>query len=802
MIEIDVCVPIIAAILGIGYPILLQVVINLEEKYNSNLIVELFKSEPENKILTATLLFALSSAILVLLNRPPWFDLGVLNVITENSAVLFLIFFTIVLVITFFFFLNKVLVYNSKNKFIIYLIKKHSTPETNRNHITRISTQLANYLIKAKRFLRLDKQAIKVSGINSLLNKSSKTVRKKPKKSDPQEVLFRAISELLYNSIKKQDKESSQTISRFIYDAFLKQRELSLNKPVEYPSEYYELTYKTTEELVLISDNRLLFLESRSVGAIWLLGEMKDFEISELTYLRLWSNLILPVTYKKDNMIISFWETANQYFTYNLRRIDFEYKGGQITNNDLVTKRNQARIRFLEFTYALGALLLYKKRYKCIARMFNFTNSIPPKSELLPSSMEDIINLYIKFRDPYDINYPWIFSKYYFPEIEGLIADYVVKNWICTYLAVLLIRQYSIVPYLITMTPLQFPPIPATQRERKVWLDNLDHLAKLVEDVLQDHELLDVLDYKFLTREWCQQNNKTYPSDFVKQLKTNVNIEYEKHEVEQDISSSKVDNFYSSTQKLLPTVFNLYNNINNPKKIEDQYNQLFIPGERAVIDKSSFSEDQYSEHINYDTFLAEGTANKIQRGVSEIFFNMKTKTYLINPNDIFTAIDKLDCNLTDYIIVGFGNYLEYYINDLKVPGLTSTKYKNLDLINFSQCNFQLLGESFFILNKSDLPNIENMEIDKDEIEKYSLVKIDKGLNIYASVLDFFKRKDLQEEYQKSSIDRDLNKSILLNIIFSTRIRWSKNIKVVQIRSFSKHRENGLPNDLKDIIPMM
>ena len=173
---------------------------------------------------------------------------------------------------------------------------------------------------------------------------------------------------------------------------------MSKEKPVEYPIDYYELAYKTTEELAQIKDNRLLFLEVRSAGAIWLLGEHKGSEISETTYRWLWRNLLITVRYNKDNMLMSFWETANQYFTYNLKVVDPTYiAGGQISNSEDVNKRKEERKLFLEFMHALGGLLLYKKKYSCISRFFRFTTSIPPKYELLPSSMNQIFELYLNF---------------------------------------------------------------------------------------------------------------------------------------------------------------------------------------------------------------------------------------------------------------------------------------------------------------------------------------------------------------------------------------------------------------------
>ena len=62
-------------------------------------------------------------------------------------------------------------------------------------------------------------------------------------------------------------------------------------------------------------------------------------------------------------------------------------------------------------------------------------------------------------------------------ETEGLIADYLIKKWICEYIGLLFIRQYSIQPHLITMKPLELPSLPKNQTEKKVWLNNIEFMG-------------------------------------------------------------------------------------------------------------------------------------------------------------------------------------------------------------------------------------------------------------------------------------------------------------------------------------
>ena len=79
--------------------------------------------------------------------------------------------------------------------------------------------------------------------------------------------------------------------------------------------------------------------------------------------------------------------------------------------------------------------------------------------------MEEIFKFYFDVSDPYERKHTWISHKYPFPELSGLNADYVIKKWIMSYMAILFLRQWTIYPYLMTMRPLDFPSIPPTQGE-------------------------------------------------------------------------------------------------------------------------------------------------------------------------------------------------------------------------------------------------------------------------------------------------------------------------------------------------
>jgi hypothetical protein len=121
--NISICVSFIATLLGIAYPILFEVVSRLDEKYSSQAIIELFRSERENRLFVIALLVSLLSILIWMLKFQPLKIHG--KYYLENSAQYILIFSTIALIICFFFFVRKILIYYTPTRFVPYLINRH-----------------------------------------------------------------------------------------------------------------------------------------------------------------------------------------------------------------------------------------------------------------------------------------------------------------------------------------------------------------------------------------------------------------------------------------------------------------------------------------------------------------------------------------------------------------------------------------------------------------------------------------------------------------------------------------------------
>lgn len=207
---IEICVAIDIAILSIAYPIIVDKISNIGDKYSSDYIPVLFNNEFPQKSVTIkiskrqygtpffklTLFATLISFIFLIFNFEPLF--GWDNWIINNSAKLTVLFLTILLIVLFFIWLGKVALYNGKSKTLLtHIISNYKKSNTN--------TELHSYHLKA-------------------------------------------INELAFYAIEKQDEHLQETLLEFYYSVFANIRKNhDKSKPLVYPIDLYFLVSKLNE---------------------------------------------------------------------------------------------------------------------------------------------------------------------------------------------------------------------------------------------------------------------------------------------------------------------------------------------------------------------------------------------------------------------------------------------------------------------------------------------------------------------------------------------------------------------------
>ena len=125
----DIYITIIITLFGIAYPILLQVIARIDEKYLSENIINLFDKEKEGKFFTWSLIVSLIFILIWSFNLPPLIKISCLNYFINNSAKLLVEGSAIIAIIAFFLYVRKTIKYYSPTKLINYFISNHNKIE-------------------------------------------------------------------------------------------------------------------------------------------------------------------------------------------------------------------------------------------------------------------------------------------------------------------------------------------------------------------------------------------------------------------------------------------------------------------------------------------------------------------------------------------------------------------------------------------------------------------------------------------------------------------------------------------------
>ena len=171
----------------------------------------------------------------------------------------------------------------------------------------------------------------------------------------------------------------------------------------------------------------------------------------------------------------------------------------------------------------------------------------------------------------------------------------------------------------------------------------------------------------------------------------------------------------------------------------------------------------------------------------------RTSKFLIERKSVVEALDRIITDTKDIIIIGIR--LSYDIKEI----LEKSKYKLIVTEIVSTNNY--LSDTFFILNKKDLPRFESRELTQEEIVKFHLKKVNTKYNLYSSIIDINlpENNHLKEEFLTKDDDNDLKVLILISFIFL--IKWKKDREIIMLNLTSPYQERGIPNNLEDLVPI-
>lgn len=743
----EFCIPTIIGIFTFATPLILQTISRIDDKYESTLLAKLFVKDWVCRVFIGFAIGSFASLLLWMLNLPRVVDWGVLNAWIDNSASLILLISVIALIVA--------------ACGILYLTY--------------------TYYIPKKLVARLQKQC------NTHLN---------------ERIYFDGVSKVLNYSISKADEELARQTYSAIIDVLIKTRTDKSGQEVIYPDEFYDAVFEANERLLKRERKTLSYLNEGSMLSIFI-DEVQQTIISDKTYQYMWLGLRQAVLYNNSEAIKAYWEKAHQYANFALDRIHPEYdKDFNIVNKEALDQQKTIKEKFVEFHYALGGLLLYHKMYDTLEYIMSWTNQQPPKYILVPSTMSEVINMYmqIAFKDGirgfmyYESHYPFI-------GVRGVNASDIIRFWIKKYMAVLFLRQYTLHSHYIYEDTLQLPRVPESMSEKYAWNNELDILQDLLQKICADTEMLEALGYQHMSdKQWFVEKDKPTPSELIESFKAQIEYDMERTRKEQSISKTKLEEFYTATLSILCPVFTQYESFFGNSSITENYNKIHIIGSHQIMDKQAFVDDQEICHANADSIVAEHASFEFRQLALNIFMYMQSRRYILKEQDIWTAINNLSYDNNDFVIFSIGNNLNYL--KLKESKLQNTNgewsYNGISIVDIHHGINDIVSQSLWIIRRSDLPYLVFNKISNEEaIHKYQLYEIDEKYHIFASIVDVYATPTIKKELEDRKI-LDAETKAVVCVDFNAEVRCKKTAKAIQLKIYSQFGNKEQANSVEDV----
>lgn len=752
---VEICVPLIAVLLGTAYPIILNNISNIGEKYHSKYLLVLFKQELFQKKRGFTmkcfqfkfdlfqwfLIFSLGSLTFLIFEFKPLINIWIIN----NSANLLVFILTLSLLIIFFLWLKEVSLYTGDIiKLLEYLTKKYY----------------------------------------------------KEADIDKKQYILMSINELTINAVENNDKRIEEDILKFYLGLRIRLRKEykdNHNKQneegIRYPYYYHQLIRELIKIFVDRNDDNFISLQSRITNGDFLVpNDFQNIKISEDTYNNLWYNITL-IRNNTDYMS-KFWSHSNQYFWTELKDIE-RYLDN--SNKGEVEEREQERKRFLEFHYAVGGLLLYSKNYEALKYIFSYSQQSPPDYKLLPYDMKELFEWIEFFRNEYK-QIPKFFigyDRYRFPNLDSVGTNKQVVFWICCYLCVLFIRQYKLSksPYYSNTTNQPYLN-DLSLMELYNWKESITYFKFCLNKVLEDREALEQLEL------WNTYKLKYSEIDkFIIELEQSIHKHISDKKERAELSQKKIEQFYASSKEILENCLEEYLPINNPEDFDTDF-KITFSGQRTLSNKSFFVDDDIS-CMGYDSSLANFISRySIKKYIPNSFLGAETKSYLLNNNNLLEGIGRIINDKEEDIVI-----IIFNAGSDTSQKLNNSQYKEKVILLPATD----LRNTIFILEKSNLPNIEIADISKEVKQEPQMKKISDEWNIYGTVIDInlpgneaIKEKWIDDinYYQKEN-----ELQILLGLLFVGHIKFKSDRKIIQININNEFEELGTENKLSDLEPL-
>ena len=171
----------------------------------------------------------------------------------------------------------------------------------------------------------------------------------------------------------------------------------------------------------------------------------------------------------------------------------------------------EERLKFINFSLALGALLIHHKMYGCIKQIFDYNFTEPKSGSLLPKSIIGILELYIKE-----------FDNQYFEFCDNMLSsastsgnDKVFLNSRNSFIALVFL-------WTLTTHGQTIPKLPNELAQKKRWLEAIRSLKPFVRLHLESSLIVSELGLRYEKNGRDGVSEEHYPIQFLEGIESGV----------------------------------------------------------------------------------------------------------------------------------------------------------------------------------------------------------------------------------------------------------------------------------------
>lgn len=752
-IEQDATLAIIAAILGVAFPIMVQVIGQIDTKYGSIRLVQRIKRSWQFRFFVISLGIAISVRIYYCFAPPRVVDWGQLNPLVDKSAIFLVISAVIVLIVSLFIFVFSILAYYNPTKWL-----------------RKIAGNINPIQFKPQKQKKGD---IKSHSTNPYEYKET-----------PEERRFKDWTDLALSVISSKNDDTVQdTIWAIYYTLYEYVSAYTRNqayKEIVFPTYFYNAIV-SMNRAICTQERKLVSLHNDNIVTQIFIDDFLRTRISQQSYSCMWMCLLEQLFRNRDDLIFQYWTWAHQHYTTVLSNrliegdiADRGIKGLEHTvSAEDVENRENDRFEFQLFNTALGGLLLYKECYKLLHDIFYFKQSTFNFSEsLIPDSYSRIIDLYLKINQTNYSDIIWLESRYPFIDLRGgVFTNDIIKHWIEKYLAILIIR----VEYMQTISSHRYhaelPGMPDTIAEKQGLAEQLDRFIGIIKEVVTTIDI-----HKIDSQLSKTPVTISILTDYVKDLRQAIDLQ----EIEQEPYPEFIQEFLDTAKTAANNVVEVLKAICNKRTgdIPQPYTCQLGFSYEQVQEKSLYCIGQVYSRNNYAGIVNLFVKGNLYANLGHKLLAHTKKSKICLRTDFLHVLDRLQLEKSHAVIVSSPNYNNWF-GDVekklqKVAGDFEYRYKNTPLFKLK---LQSQGTCMWVLRTDDLPKYSLRDVPLNNTFSDAIQRLDEG--VFANIIDLYRHPEIKSRLSHDG-QTNYNKSVLELLDVNINLHYGDNARILRV----------------------